>query len=84
MRRLLIAVEVALYLAFMIDCVLLAASVTQSQSWEPIAGPSLIVLLLAASGIRSLREKLAARNARKVHARQVDVREIHVRQIDGR
>jgi hypothetical protein len=57
MRRLLTAVEVALYLAFIADCFVLLAG---QSGYLPTGGASLIMLLLLTASVRWLRDHSAA------------------------
>ena len=54
-RRFGSAVEVLLYVLFIVDCFILLAGVAAHPSYEPVGGGSLIVILLAIGVIRFLR-----------------------------
>jgi hypothetical protein len=54
-QRALRAVEVTLWVLFIIDCFWLAAAALTSGQYEPDGGGSLIVILLVIVGVKRLR-----------------------------
>lgn len=55
MKKVLLVIEVLLYVAFMAACGLLLLGVAKHPSYEPYGGVSLIVILLVISGVHRLR-----------------------------
>lgn len=55
MKKVLLVIEVLLYVAFMCACGMLLLGMAHHPSYEPIGGVSLIVILLVISGVHRLR-----------------------------
>ena len=55
MSRVLVAIEVLIYVLFVADCFVLLAGVGRDANYDPTGGGSLIVLLLLAAAVHRIR-----------------------------